>query len=208
MSVSTRNIVPATEADVNTLNQLAAKDRATIAAWQMADQPATPPPADVLAAFEREEARADRYAERLATDPALRAEVRERGRMLNEVAREARKRRTAQVTPAPVPTLDPAIRNAIADGYKAVCAAFIRKGERQEAYARRMRYFTDLIGISLGTIAGRRSAAVDYGRAGELAAQVRAALDAGDDAGALRLAGAAWSAAAAEWTDRRYKGSK
>lgn len=97
-----------------------------------------------------------------------------------------------------------AIRNAIADGYKAVCAAFVRRDERQEAYARRMRYFTDLIGISLGTIAGRRSAAVDYGRAGELAAQVRAALDAGDDAGALRLAGAAWSAAAAEWRSRRH----
>lgn len=92
----TKTSVPATEAGVKTLDQLAAQDRATIAAWQMADQPA-PPPADVLAAFDREEARADRYAARLATDPALRAEVRERGRRLDGVAREARKRRTVRV---------------------------------------------------------------------------------------------------------------
>lgn len=98
------------------------------------------------------------------------------------------------------------IRNTIASGYLAVCAAFVRKDERAAAHARRFSYFYGLIDISLGTMqppAGRRSTAV------ELAAQVRAALDAGDDAGALRLAGAAWTEAAEEWTDLRHgKGSK
>lgn len=93
--MTTSTIVPATEAEVKTLDQLAAQDRATIAAWQMADQPAIPPPAEVLAAFEREEARADRYAERLATDPALRAEVRERGRRLHQAVAELRRGRRA-----------------------------------------------------------------------------------------------------------------
>lgn len=90
----TKTSVPATEAEVKTLDQLAAQDRATIAAWQMADQPA-PPPADVLAAFDREEARADRYAARLATDPALRAEVEERGRRLHQAVAELRRGRRA-----------------------------------------------------------------------------------------------------------------
>lgn len=73
-----------------------AEDLAIIEAWKLREPP-QPPTAVEQAAFEREEMRADRYEARLATDPALRAEVRERGRRLDGIAREARKRRPVRV---------------------------------------------------------------------------------------------------------------